>query len=62
MVSSDNYEILFSLPKQKLLLILDFEQYLVIIANKNKKNEIGQSCLTPHSISNILDVLKINNN
>ncbi len=37
MVSSADYEILFSLPKQKLLLILDFEQYLVIIANENKK-------------------------
>ncbi len=59
MVSSDNYEILFSLPKQKFLLILDFEQYLVIIANINKKIEIGQPCLTPHSISNILDVLKL---
>jgi len=57
-VSSDNYEILFSLPKLKFLFILDFEQYLVII-NKNKKIEIGQPCLTPHSISNILDVLKL---
>ncbi len=62
MVSSDNYEILFSLPKQKFLLILDFEQYLVIIANKNKKIEIGQPCLTPHSISNILESIKNNTN
>ncbi len=62
MVSSADYEILFSLPKHKLLLILDFEQYLVIMANKNKKIEIGQPCLTPHSISNISESIKINNN
>ncbi len=61
-MSSDNYEILFSHPKHKFLLILDFEQYLVIIINKNKKIETGQPCLTPHSISNILESIKINNN